>query len=130
MFTQDAEEISPSGAFAQLLSVVILEEREEDLITQTLTQLFEEARASEIHLIPIRALTAAIVDGRVHIACLLELEIAVAPPPIYEIRIHRFIIETFAVGRKCLIEPWFDTLIIHHAVEPPLVGGLMRANRH
>ena len=63
MFVKDTEEIGAGGALAHVLGVVILEEGEEISSPTCLAQIFEEARTRQIDLVPIRALTAAIVDG-------------------------------------------------------------------
>jgi hypothetical protein len=86
-----------------------------------LTQRLEETRACQIGFVPVRTLAAAIVNLRIDIAWRLKLEITIAPPPLLEIGINRFVIDTFAVGGERFIEPRLERLIVCDRIEPPLM---------
>src|SRR5689334_15514656 len=91
-FVENSEEICTCGALARVLSIVILEERKENLVTYPLSQVFEKARTGEINLIPVGTLTASIIDRSIHIARFEKFKITIAPPPFHKIRMDGFII--------------------------------------
>src|SRR5215216_1386959 len=125
---KDTEKICAGSSFTLELCVKVLEKGEEHFIADFLAQSLEEAGAGQIHLIPVGTLTTTIVNGCIHITCLLEFKITVTPPPVDELRVLGLIIDMLTVGGECLIEPRLERLVICHAVEPPLMGGLVCGN--
>src|SRR5258707_1555925 len=128
MLTQHAEEIRAGHTLAYKLGVIILEKRKEDIITNTGTQIFKKARASQIDLVPIWTLTATIINRGIHKARLLEFKIAIVPPPLHQIGMHALVVDAFTICGKRFIQPRLQRLIISDAIEPPLMRRFVRRN--
>ena len=86
-------------------------------------------RAVEIDLVPIRALTLALVDARVH---LVERHIGIetiGPPPIGQrVGLDSLVIDDLAVRGERLVQPRLEPLIVADLTKPLLVRGLVNGH--
>ncbi len=105
-----------------------MQKGEESLVADARAQVFEEVRANEISSVGVGLEAAARVDGDVHLGGGVVVVHAVGPPGGHQFGVVGLVIQALAVGAQGFVQPGVFGLVAGDALEPPLVGGLVRGD--